>query len=246
MGARGGRTRYLGVGWLCCLLTPARASAHGLDDTQVAVELALLAGDIAFSVADIAAYAGDARSNAWLIPQAIYTLPQAALCNAETYISSDSLLGVSIVGDQLATFAIYGVAGRGVSTTALYPLSWGIGANIALTNNAVALTLRSKLASKSVATTEIVASVPQLVVAGFAVGSARNFPSQRPVLLALGGWSAGLFTHGVMSLVLRHVAPRAYEPDDANKDEQAGWSLNPSVVAVDRSRVPGFVIQGKF
>jgi hypothetical protein len=229
-----------------CLLTPARASAHGLDDPAVGIALAVAAGDLAFAVADVAAFAGDARSNAWLIPQAIYTPPQAALCNADAYISRGSLLGVCIFGDQLATFAIYGVAGRGVSTTALYPLSWAIGANIALTNNAVALTLRSKLASTSVATTEIAASVPQLVAASFAVGSARNFPSQRPVLLALGGWSAGLFTHGVMSLVLRHAAPRAYEPKTLDKDEQAGWSLSPSMVAVDRSQAPGFVIYGKF
>lgn len=227
---------------MCCLLAPGSAWAHGPSNGELAAALLIAAGDLAFVVGDVVAFANDERDKVWLIPQAIFTTPQAASLNVLAYLEQDTPVGIAMFGDQVATFAIYGLANPELSTTALYPLSWAIGSNLALTNNAFALSLHSKLSSKAVATTEITAAVPQLVVAGFALGSPSNFPSQRPVLLALGGWSAALFTHGAMSLIFRHAAADAHEPPEAGFD----FHLTPGMVTADRQRAPGVFVHGKF
>jgi hypothetical protein len=211
----------------------------------VTIGLAVIAGDMAFATADVIAFAGDSRSTVLLLPQAIFVTPQALLFNSSPYTDPEMPVGIAMFGDQMATFAIYGMASSRVSTTVLYPLSWAIGANVALTNNALALAFQSKLSPKAVATTEIVASVPQLIVAGFALGSPDNFSSQRSALFALGGWSAGLFTHGVMSLMFRYAA---HEPEPEPKRPQAEWKLTPGLVSTsaERSVAPGFLVHGRF
>jgi hypothetical protein len=150
---------------------------------------------------------------------------------------------VAIFADQLATFATYGKADRKISTTALYPLSWAIGSNLALTNNAMALALRSRLAPRGVAFTEIAVSVPQLAIAGFVVGSPSKVPSQRPELLALGAWSVALLMHGVLSLAFGDAAPECSLPA-----AHAEWGLTPRLIGTDAAerRTPGFAIDGTF
>jgi hypothetical protein len=91
--------------------------------------------------------------------------------------------------------------------------------------------------------TEIAVSVPQLAVAGFALGSPGKVPSQRPELLALGAWSAALLTHGVLSLAFRDAAPQCSLPA-----AHAEWSLTAGLIAADATerRAPGLVINGRF
>src|SRR4051812_45921398 len=114
-----GRARWwgaalIGVG---CLAAPAPAQAHGLDGPELLIALGVAAGDVAFAVGDVVAFAADSRSTVWLLPQAIFTTPQAARSSVLAYIDPDTPVGLTIFADQLATFAMYGIANRRVSST---------------------------------------------------------------------------------------------------------------------------------
>ena len=139
--------------------------------------------------------------------------------------------------DQLSAFSIYGLASPRVSTRALYGLSWGIGANTALSNNAVAMALEKMWLRPSVAITQLAFAVPQLAVAGYALHSPEDFPRQRAAVLTLGAWSSALFVHGVLSLAL--YRPKPLPP-------QQTWRVVPSMIESELALAPAITAVGDF
>lgn len=210
--------------------------------------------DLTFTVVDAVAAASDSRHNAWVIPQAVLSAPQAILFGVVEYDDDNDFIPVAmpIVINQLTAFSVYGLASPRVSTTALYGLSWGIGADAALTNNAVSRALEGMFVKRSVAITELVFAVPQLAVAGYALHRPEDFPRQRAAVLTLGAWSSALFVHGVLSLALYRPKPL---PSETPKKEQT-WHVVPSVierelgpapgVGVGHGGVPGLLLRGVF
>ena len=239
-----GLRRWLVAGplGLVSLASPSPASAHGPPGEVAAVLLTIVVVDATFTVVDFVAFADDSRSNAWVIPQAILATPQAILFGGATHHDTDVPVGLCIAMNQLTAFALYGLASPRVSTSALYGLSWGIGANTALTNKAVALALHGEFPSRAMAITELVSSVPQIAVAGYALRTPDEFPRQRAAVLALGAWSSALFVHGALSLAFYRPKP---EPKAAPTPQHT-WRLTPGVVSSDLAFAPGLVALGQF
>lgn len=227
------------------VVTTSHVSAHGLDTPTTVVLVVVPLIDSAFMIGDAVAAVDDARSNFWLLPQAVFLAPQAALLGIERYDDEPFLpLGVSIVVAQLTAFPVYGLASPQVSTTALYGLSWGVGVNAALTNNAVALASRGKLASPIVAVSELAASVPQIAVAGFALHSPPDFPRQRAAVLALGAWSSALFVHGALSLAFYRPAPK--QRSASHSAPPWSFTVAPGLVPSEMAAAPGLMVLGAF
>ena len=197
-----------------------------------------LLGDAVFTVYDGVAAGSDERSNGWLITQSIFTTPQAVFLGlGPHFVGPDELpLGIQIWLTQLSAFSIYGLASPRVSMPTLYGISWALGADLAITNQVAALSLQRRFSPPTQAITSIVASVPQLVVAGYALASPDSVPRQRAAVLALGGWSSALLLHGAASLVW-------YRPAPPVKPEQA-IQLGPSMLQGARGLVPGLVASG--
>ena len=238
----------LGIG---CLSSPRLAVARGpyFSTGESAVILVAFLSDVTFTVADAVAAASDNRHNAWVIPQAVLSTPQAILFGVVEYDDNDFIpVALPIVINQLTAFASYGLASPRVSTTSLYGLSWGIGANAALTNNAVAAATAGRLfVPPSVAITELAFAVPQLAVAGYALHSPQDFPRQRAAVLALGAWSSALFVHGVLSLALYRAKPLPTPQSWHVFPSLIGSELGPAPAAgPTNGRVPGLVLRGVF
>lgn len=250
--------RWLAAGVLgiACASAPGRAAAHtpNFSDGEVAVILVAFLSDLTFTVVNAVAATNDSRHDAWVIPQAVLSTPQAILFGVVEYDDDKDFIPVAmpIVINQLTAFSIYGLASPRVSTTALYGLSWGIGADAALTNNAVSHALGGMFVKRSTAITELVFAVPQLAVAGYALHSPEDFPRQRAAVLALGAWSSALLVHGVLSLALYRPKPL---PSETPKKEQA-WFVMPSLIerelgpapgaGISRVGVPGLLMRGVF
>ncbi len=196
-----------------------------------------LLGDTIFTVYDFVAFADEDRSNGWLIPQFIWTTPQAVLLNIEPFSSGELPLFLSIWTSQLSAFSSYGLASPDVSTSALYGLSWAIGFNTALTTKTIALALQREWSPPAIAITQLVAATPQLIAAGYALASPEGIPRQRAAVLAMGGWSSALFVHGVASLIL-------FRPKPPPKTKQA-WQLAPGMLQGERMLAPGLVAFGE-
>lgn len=238
----------LGIG---CLSSPQLAAAREpyFSDGEGAVLLVAFLSDVTFTVVDAVAAANDSRHNAWVIPQAVLSTPQAILLGVVEYDDNDFIpVALPIVINQLTAFASYGLASQRVSTTALYGLSWGIGANAALTNNAVAAATAGNLFVRpSVAITELAFAVPQLAVVGYALHSPQDFPRQRAAVLTLGVWSSALFVHGVLSLALYRAKPRPTPQAWHVFPSLIGRELGPAPAAgPSNGGAPGLVVRGVF
>lgn len=245
--------RWLAAGALVigCLSSPRLAAANGphFSDGETAVILVAFLSDVTFTVADAVAAATDSRHNAWVIPQAVLSTPQTILFGVVEYDDNDFVpVALPIVINQLTAFASYGLASQGVSTTPLYGLSWGIGANAALTNNAVSAATEGRIfVGRSVAITELAFAVPQLAVAGYALHSPQDFPRQRAAVLTLGVWSSALFVHGVLSLALYRAKPPPTPQTWHVFPSLIGRELGPAPAAgIATGRVPGLVLRGVF
>jgi len=217
---------------IACGLASGSAEAHGGE----AIVLVPLLGDMIFTVYDFVAFADEDRSNGWLIPQFIWTTPQAVLLNIEPFSSGELPLFLSVWTSQLSAFSIYGLASPDVSTSALYGISWAIGFNTALTTKVTALAVEREWSPRAIAITQLVAATPQLIVAGYALASPESIPRQRAAVLAFGGWSGALFAHGVASLIL-------FRPKPPPKAKQA-WQLAPSMLHGEHGLAPGLVAFG--
>ena len=219
--------------------SPRQAAAREpyFSDEVGAVLLVAFLSDVTFTVADVVAAANDSRHNAWVIPQAVLSAPQAILLGVVEYDDHDFIpVALPIVINQLAAFASYGLASQHVSTTQLYGLSWGIGANAALTNNALAAASEGRIfVGRGVAITELAFAVPQLALAGYALHRPQDFPRQRAAVLTLGAWSSALFVHGMLSLALYRAKPRPTPQT---------WHVLPSIVACELGPVPAAGLSG--
>jgi hypothetical protein len=238
--------RRLAAGLLgvACAAAPAPARAHGLDDGGLLFALFVAVADATFVVGDVIAAADDSRSNVWVIPQAVVTTPQAVALSVGQVVDPygpGETLATGVV-DQLAAFSIYGLASPRVSTSTLYGISWGIGLDTAFSNAAIAGALEGQWSPRSLAVMQLVGSVPQMLVGGYALRSPQDFPRQRAAAVALGAWSSAVFVHGALSLAL--YRPEPGKPGPAKK--QQSFHLVPSLVSDNLALAPGLVAMGCF
>jgi len=219
------------------LAAPEAAYAHGGQGAAQAILVAAL-GDVVFTTYDLVALAGDERGSGWLVAQGIWATPQAVLLDIEPFDSAGIPLGVGIWLNQLTAFSLYGLWDKQASASSLYGISWAMGANAALTTHIAAAAFDGRFLPPSQAITALVASVPQMALALYAIESPESLSEQRQAVLLLGAWSAGIFSHGAASLFF-------YRPKPPPRAE-ATWKLTPTVLAAQRGLAPALSVRGAF
>lgn len=251
------------------LLSATREARAGSEEAAIGVGIGLVAGflgaDIAFAANGlIAADKGVLARDGWITAQVIVTVPQTLLFNtlllgmgtSESRTPGDLALMVGLVPtiavSALTTHGIWAAAETRAPADALAGVSVLVGTNVALTSSLLGRAITGRLHSRWAGVVEMAATAPGIGIGVYESSFRRD---QQAAWIALTAWNAGLFVHGVASVIADQTDKSDWKKQDEEERERAkkgtaAWRLPvtvaPGVVSDGVGRAPGVVVAGVF